>query len=284
MATDPPADAPKTLFERINVALPVALTALATAFAGLSNGELQKAMFWRCAAAQDQSKATSQWSYAGFKRDRSLICQAAAAQLGAAGGANPFVGGSPDASEARKWLAGNGPPCPTQQEVTDERLRTLLAGIRDRWPEAELTRQAKSIPQAVIDAEIDVAERFADLTAGGWDGTLDEARTLAGKAENRAAGQAALFALEARRYKAESNLNQGVGYLFEARVRVSVAQSERHQHKSYNFFYAMLAAQIGATVSALALARQQRSLLWAVAGATGLVALAIGATVFLSDL
>ena len=92
-----------------------------------------------------------------------------------------------------------------------------------------------------------------------------------------------MYALDSRRYKGESTLNQSVGYLYEARVKVAVAESERHQRKSYNFFYAMLAAQIGATVSALALARQQRSLLWGVAGVTGLLALGIGAAVFLSD-
>jgi hypothetical protein len=67
-------------------------------------------------------------------------------------------------------------------------------------------------------------------------------------------------------------------------VKVSSAESEKHQRKSKNFFYAMLAAQVGATVSALALARKRRSVLWAVAGGTGVVALAIGAYVYLADL
>ena len=283
MPEETAAEKPKTLFEKINVALPVALTALGTAFAGMSGGELQKAMLWRSSAAQDQSKATSQWSYAGFKRDRSLICQAAASQLGASTTAtNPFL--KETGNEAQRWLAGQGPPRAELPPLTDERLRQLLDAIRLREPEADLTRQARAIPQAVIDQHIDTAEKHADSTSSGWDEILDQARELADGNGDKAAAQAAMYALDARRYKAESALNQGVGYLYEVRVKVATAQSERHQHKSYNFFYAMLAAQIGATVSALALARQQRSLLWGVAGVTGLVAIGIGATVFLSDL
>src|SRR3954451_13205636 len=79
--TPPAAEKPRSLFEKVGAALPIALTAIATAFAGMSTSELQQAMFWRSAAAQDQAKATSQWTLAGFKRDRSLLCQTTAATL-----------------------------------------------------------------------------------------------------------------------------------------------------------------------------------------------------------
>ena len=79
MSTAAPADekpeAPRSLLEKIGAALPVGLTALATAFAGMSTGALQQAMYWKSQAAQDQSCATNQWSYAGFKRDRALVMQ-----------------------------------------------------------------------------------------------------------------------------------------------------------------------------------------------------------------
>ena len=294
MATEPtdflPAAAlpepPKSTLEKIGVALPIALTALGTVFAGLSTGELQKAMFWRSYAAQDQAKATNQWTYAGFKRDRSLICETTAMQLTAANryAPNPFASASQSATPAQKWLAGQGPPAVKPPAVSDERLAKLLDDIRTRAPEKQLIAQAATIPQAVINDHIDQAERFAEDTSNTWDETLKQAKKLAAKAQDKAGGQAAMLELDQRRYRAEAVLNQGVGYLYEARVKVSVAESERHQHKSYNFFYAMLAGQIGATISSLALARKQKSLLWGIAGATGLVAIVIGASVFLSDL
>ena len=284
----PPADPPKSVFEKLGAALPIALTALATAFAGMSTGELQKAMYWRSYAAQDQARATSQWTLAGFKRDRSLTCQVAAVQLRAvAAPANPFAGAGPSGADptAAAWLAGAGPPPAKLPEVTDDALKQLLAAIQHREPEAELVKQAGRVTGAGVNAAIDRAEKAVEDLDQAWGPTVKAAADLAaGAGQAGAAAQAAGFDLERRRYRIEAGLNQGVGYLYEARVKVSAAESDRHQHKSHQFFYAMLAAQVGATVSALALARQQKSVLWAVAGGTGLVAVAIGAYVYLSDL
>jgi len=284
----PAPDQPKSLFDKLGAALPIALTALATAFVGMSTSELQQAMFWRSYAAQDQAKATAQWTLAGFKRDRALICQTAAAQLRAAAGSgttNPFTGTPPAGADPQAvgWLAGQGPPPAKLPEVTDENLRKLLADIQARVPEADLLKQAARIPAPAVNAAIDEAEKAVERTDKEWDPTVKAAAKLAGP-EAPVAAQAAGFELEQRRYRAESGLNQGVGYLYEARVKVSSAESEKHQRKSRNFFYAMLAAQVGATVAALAMARKHRSLLWAVAGGTGVVALAIGAYVYLAEM
>jgi len=289
-ASDPvPAAPPKSRFEKVGAALPIALTALATAFAGMSTGELQKAMYWRSYAAQDQARATSQWTLAGFKRDRSLTCQVAAAQLRAvaADPANPFAGAAPAGADptAAAWLSGKGPPPAKLPEVADEPLQQLLAAIQHRTPEAELVKQAGHVTAAGVNAAIDQAEKAVEELDQQWNPTIKAAADLAaGSGKSAAAAQAAGFDLERRRYRIEAGLNQGVGYLYEARVRVSAAESDRHQGKSRQFFYAMLAAQVGATVSALALARQQKSILWAVAGGTGVVAVAIGAYVYLSEL
>jgi hypothetical protein len=275
----------KSVFDKVGAALPIALTLLATAFAGMSTGELQQAMFWRSYAAQDQAKATSQWTLAGFKRDRSLICQTTAVQLRAA--ANKAAdrldlsrsGSRPLAAE---WLDGKGPPSASLPEIGDERLRKLLADIQARRSEAELVREAGKVPAAVINDAIDDAEKYVDQLDQEWAPTIKEAATLS--AASGTLGQGAGFELEQRRYRIEANLNQGIGYLYEARVKVSSAESEKHQRKSKNFFYAMLAAQIGATIASLAMARKQKSVLWAVAGFTGLVAVAIGAYVYLADM
>ena len=289
--TNPTPDAPKSLLDRVGVALPIALTALATALAGMSTGELQQAMYWRNYAAQDQAKATSQWTLAGFKRDRALICQVASAQLRAVGGAGSLT---PPGAGPGAWLAGGGPPPAKLPEVTDEALAKLLDDLRSRAPEEELLRQARRVSGEAVTAAIDSAEKSVEQTDRDWEPTLKGAATLVADAARRPAGaagtpsgvgeQAAGFELERRRYQIEASLNQGVSLLYEARIKVSSAQSDRHQRKSKQFFYAMLAAQVGATVAALALARKKQSLLWAVAGGTGLVAVAIGASVYLADL
>src|SRR5437588_10308630 len=91
----PTVEEPQGLLDKLGAALPIALTAIATAFAGMSTSELSYAMYWRSAAAQDQAKANDQWTLAGFKRDRSLIVQSTAAILQAVAGAQPPANGQP---------------------------------------------------------------------------------------------------------------------------------------------------------------------------------------------
>jgi hypothetical protein len=287
-AAVPAAEEPKSLLDRVGAALPIALTALATAFAGMSTTELQRSMFWRSYAAQDQAKATSQWTLAGFKRDRALICQVGAAQLRAtlpAGKAAAPAAG-PNA-EASAWLAGGGPPRVALPPPETPALVELLELIRTRSPDAAVIAHARKIPADAVNAEIDRAEKFVEQVDHDWAPTLDAADkvvTATAGGPTATAAQAAGFELDRRRYRSESSLNQGVGYLYEARVKVSSVQSEKHQRKSENFFYAMLAAQVGATISALNLARRHKSLLWMVAGLTGTVAVVIAGYVYLSDI
>jgi hypothetical protein len=262
---------------------------MATAFAGMSTGELQRAMFWRSYAAQDQARATNQWTFAGLKRDRALICQTTAAQLWATAGnpANPFAGkseGGPDAA-ARDWLAGNGPTATAPPEIADANLVRLLSEIQNRAPEAELLGLASKIPIGRMNDVLNAAEVAAKRIDDRWAPVLKRATAIAAEAppESATAARAALYELENRRYLIEAGGNQSIGVLYEARVKVSSAESDKHQRKSRDFFYAMLAAQIGATIAALALARQRKSVLWAVAGGAGLAALAIAASVHLSD-
>ena len=58
--------------------------------------------------------------------------------------------------------------------------------------------------------------------------------------------------------------------------------SERHRIRSKNFFYAMLCAQAGVTIASLALARSKQSAFWLMAGLAGLLAMGIGAYVYLA--
>ena len=166
-----------------------ALTALATAFAGLSTGELQKAMIYRSLAAQDQAKATSQWTLAGFKRDRALICQTAAAQLRAVPrppGDGPASPG--DGDDAAKWLAGQGPPPAKLPEVADEHLAKLLDDIRTRAPDADIVRQARAVPAAVVNGAIDAAVKSVEETDRQWTPTVRAAQKLVADAAQEAGG------------------------------------------------------------------------------------------------
>jgi hypothetical protein len=306
-----PQEEPKGLFDKLGAALPIALTALATAFAGMSTSELQQAMFWRSAAAQDQAKATDQWTLAGFKRDRSLIMQSTAATLRAQAG-YPVLDlmaerAFPDSTlpfpgyyEGLDWLEGKGPPPAHLPKIEDGNLNELLKAIREREPEAELLRRARAVRLLDINKTIDDAEKAVEQTDKEWDPVVKAAARHAQDAvrfvpdvktdekhrrpwtTHATAVQAALFEMEQRRYRAEATLNQGVGFLYEARVKVSTAESDRHRERSKNFFYAMLMAQVGATVSSLALARKRKSALWALAGISGVVAVAIGAYVYMT--
>jgi hypothetical protein len=245
---------------RLGAALPVALAAIATTFAGMSSGEMARAMFWRSAAAQDQAKAASQWTLAGFKRDRALVCQATAATL---------RGDAPAAAEARPEgvAAVELPP-------VDERIAAALAVARDREPEDAQLRAAAAVPLPVIADAIREAEVAVDR--------FDREREPVAPGAAGRAGQAARFEAEARRYLAEARLNQGVSLLYEVRVRRTTAESERHRRRSENFFYAMLVGQVGATGGSLALARKRRSPLWLFAGLTGLAAVVFGGYVYLT--
>src|SRR5207248_1988183 len=128
-------------------------------------------------------------------------------------------------------------------------------------------------PLAEINKAIDEAEAANEkITEQDWDAPVKAARKLAADARKKdadpaksAAAQAALFELEQRRYRSEATLNQELGFLYEARVKVSSAESDKHRRKSQTLFLAMLVAQIGGVVSSLALARQKQSALWLLA-------------------
>jgi hypothetical protein len=315
-----PPEPPKNRLEKLGAALPIGLTALATVFAGMSTGALQQAMYWKSQAAQDQAKATNQWTLAGFKRDRALVMQAAAAQLRAASGYAPasfakeYVPGAPDAEKKDRdrdeiqaraigWLTEPkgeraGPPPVRLPEVTDPNIVALRDAIEKREPEAELVRLAGKIKHDAINRAIDEAEKAAEQVDRDWDPVVKAASDLvrsqaaikpgdpdaAKKAPAATAAQAAGFEMEERRYRAESRLNQGIGFLYEIRVKSSSAESDKHRRKSETLFVAMLVAQIGGVTSSLALARKHKSALWLFAGVVGLAALGVGAYGLLSTL
>ena len=283
MSEAPPADPPKSLFDKLGAGLPIALTALSTVFAGMSTGELSRAMYWRSTAAQDQAKANDQWSLAGFKRDRALICETTAETLRAGGGYKPVA--EPPKSTAPRvvhvvaaWVAGKGEP-----PAEDQGVRTVLGSMQKGY-EAEAELSARGVDRAKLNTEIKTALEQVGEVERAYDAELTAAKGQAtsAAADTKASAAALRYDVDARRYRAEATMNQWVGFLYEVRVKTSTAQSDRHRQRSENFFIAMLAAQLGAVVSSLALARKRRSVLWVLAASAGVAAVGFGGYVYLT--
>lgn len=280
----PPADEPRTLFDRLGAALPVALTALSTVFAGMSTGELSRAMYWRSTAAQDQAKANDQWSLAGFKRDRALVCETTAETLRAVGGYKP-VAEPPKTSTPEfvrrigEWMVGKGDP-PT----ADAGVRAVLVAVHAGDTDAEVLPLARKVDPVGLNAEIAAGLRNVAEAEKKFDVELTTAKEQAttAAADTKASAAARRYEVDSRRYRAEATANQWVGFLYEVRVKTSAAASDRHRQRSENFFIAMLAAQVGAVGSSLALARKRRNVLWLLAGTAGLVAIGFGGYVYLT--
>lgn len=284
MPDTPPAEERKSLFEKLGAGLPVALTALATILAGMSTGELNRAMLWRSNAAQDQAKATGQWTLAGFKRDRALICDTTADTLKAAANYSELTlrtkTADPDGVvRVKAWMEGKGNPPATHQSVRD-----VLQALREQKPEDEVLKLARVVDEKSLQDEIAAAMKQEADIEQVYEAELRTAkRAVADAASGQKAGPtAARYEVDGRRYRAESTANQWVSFLLEVRVKHSTEESDRHRQRSENFFLAMLAAQVGGVGSSLALARKKRSVLWLVAGLAGLAATVFGAYVYLT--
>jgi hypothetical protein len=310
-ANDPKPEPPQGLLDKLGASLPIALTALATIFASMSNGALQEAMYWKSQAAQDQAKVTNQWTLAGFKRDRALTMQVAAAQLAATTGfvVPNFDKPIPPPTDAKEdslrkhaedqklalaWLTDRANPPPVKLPEVDDEVKSLREAIKNREPEQEVLKKAARLDIGKISRAIDGAEQAAEQSDQEWDPVLKAAAGLiraqagapgdAKAAANVAAAQAAGFDLEERRYRAESRANQEIGYLYEIRTKVSTATSDKHRKKSDYLSYAMFVAQVGAVASSLALARKRKSFLWLLASLVGIAAIAVGGYAMLPSL
>jgi hypothetical protein len=166
----------------------------------------------------------------------------------------------------RAWLGGKGEP-----PAEDEGVRAVLQAVREHRSEKDVWQLARQVNTARLEEEIQRAlEQVASV-----EGQYGEAFLIAASVVSR-------YDADARRYKAEATANQWVGFLYEVRVKTSTAESERFRQRSENFFFAMLAAQVGGVGSSLALARKRRSALWLVAGIAGLAAVGFGAFVYLT--
>jgi hypothetical protein len=87
--------------------------------------------------------------------------------------------------------------------------------------------------------------------------------------------------LAAARYDREARYNSVSGDLYEVMVRQSGVYSDRYRVRSSQFFYGMLVAQAGVTISTLSLAVRRRSIFWSVAALAGAAAVGFSGYIYL---
>lgn len=201
-----------------------------------------------------------------------------------------------DAGKPKEEITGLVLPIPKQHleqaiQVAEDNARAFeeAAKAPDRalWDLDQLVRQA-----ATLAGEFHEAASEVGLYVPAGNGKLDALRSEADEVAraDRAIQfmtrpldgyHAAREDYNARRNDREAQNNFKVSALYEVQVHRSGATSERHQTRSKNFFYGMLLAQAGVAIASLSLAARQKSALWGLAGAAGLLAVAFSTYVYL---
>ena len=204
------------------------------------------------------------------------------------------------------------PPLPNKE--TQDAINSVAEAIHDHKSEAATKDTVRKLRPADVDEAIRLAEEaptefdkaikptqkvieeyskvFRQLTEAtrllrrvptikGENGSRLEAALNTFEAQSKGF-RMAIFEFNARRYKAEASYNQRIAELFEVRVRQSSSQSDRFRERSKLFFYSMLVAQMGVTVSSLALAHASRKSLWLLAAGAGLISLVFTGYVWLT--
>jgi Domain of unknown function (DUF4337) len=187
----------------------------------------------------------------------------------------------------------------------DPKLKAAMEGVETSTPDNELAVLVNQVDDKSIDAALrsarDQAQDF-DKSTKPINQAIDQLDVLlvgltvlrqkfsSAKPDARMSDPVVLLARNftsarlryaALRYEIEARLNQTIANLFEVQVRKSNISAEHHHRRSQRFFFGMLGAQTGVIISTLAMAAKNRNLLWSIAAAAGLVAVAFAIYVFL---
>ncbi len=206
---------------------------------------------------------------------------------------------SPAGQQALTFLQRGEAPQAGAAPVLDPSLKAALDAVENLTPEAQVTLLLAPVSLKLLDEALlgarDRARAF-DTATKPVNQTIDQLESLlarqAASLEARASAPASGASLTrdftaarlryaAARYEVEARLNQAIAGDYELQVRKSNISAERHHNRSQRFFFGMLAAQLGVIVSTLAMAARQRNLLWALAAAAGLLAIAFAVYVYL---
>jgi hypothetical protein len=181
----------------------------------------------------------------------------------------------------------------------DPNVKAALDAVESLTPEPEIVPLLARVSIKTLDEALRAARdrvQVFDTATKPVNQTIDlldtllgrQAASLQAKPASPASGTsltrdftAARLRYAALRYEIEARLNQAIANLYELQVRKSNISAERHHNRSQRFFFGMLAAQLGVIVSTLAMAAKQRNLLWSIAAAAGLLAIAFAIYVYL---
>lgn len=278
------ADMPRTAWGKILSATPIVMTVLATLLAGLTSSEMTRAQYGRSLAAQQQSKAGDQWGYFQAKRLRGAMQRNSLDLLQSTTEIHPLAAETLAAAEpaVAAALATGQLPATTTLAPLDGRVQEALGALEKPDAEAEVAALLANVNKQTLDGALSAAK----MNASSFDAALRPVNQAIERLEKSLGPNRDLIAARlrytAQRYETEARLNQVVANLYELQVRQSNFTAERHHRRSEQFFYGMLAAQAAVIISTFAMAARQRNLLWSLAAAAGLVAVAFGIYVYLN--
>ena len=201
--------------------------------------------------------------------------------------------------QAVAFLQRGAVPPVNKATAPDPSIKAALDAVESLKPEADIKLRMAPVSDNALDGALGAAQELAqrfDTETKPINNSIDQLDNLVARQAACSPGSstspktgpslardftAARLRYAAQRYEVEARLNQAIADLYELQVRKSNISAERHHNRSQRFFYGMLAAQLGVIVSTLAMAARQRNLLWALAAAAGLLAIAFAIYVYL---
>jgi len=286
------AEVPASQWGKTLLATPIVMSVVATLLAGLASSEMTRAQYDRSLAAQLQSKAGDQWGYFQAKKLRAAMQESTLVLLQASGPIRPLDPRSLERYgelDSRALAALQKSDLPETPAVTlAPTLKAAVDAVERGQPEGDVALRLAAVKnEALADAL-----KAAKANAEAFDAAIEpiheavekmDKTLMAGGVPDLARDYtAARLRFAAVRYEAEARLNQSIANLLELQVRKAVMSADRHRWRSERFFYGMLGAQVAVVVSTLSLAAQKRSVLWGLAAAAGLAAVAFAAYVYFS--
>jgi len=210
---------------------------------------------------------------------------------------------APAGQQALSFLQRGEVPPAGAAPVVDPNIKAALGAVENLEPDpvvaAALARVTNKALEDALRAARDHAQAF-DTATKPVNQAIDSLDNLLGRLAARQPAKpvtdtvssalgasltrdftAARLRYASLRYEIEARLNQAIANYYELQVRKSNISAERHHKRSQRFFFGMLAAQLGVIVSTLAMAAKQRNLLWSIAAAAGLLAIAFAIYVYL---
>lgn len=295
-------DLPPTSFGKILAATPIVMTVVATLLAGLATREMTIAQYDRSMAAQQQSKAGDQWNFFQAKKLRSqlqrntLDIMQSTAEVGAldTGAVTKLDPTFSEASfkESLDAVRTTHLPSAGPAPKFDADLQAAITAFANQVPEEEFAAAVKKVNGTALEKAIreSIEQTHAfDTAIKPLSATVDKVDAALNKPSGGLTAvskplvrdfTAARLRYTAARYDAEARLNQTIATLYEVQVKASNLSAERHHTRSQRFFFGMLSAQMAVIIATFAMAARKRNLLWSIAAAAGITAVAFAIYIY----